>query len=102
MNMEKFSHYFNIFKKNFLPNLSLIEFLFCAIILTNFLVILIGNIFIWIKMGIDDIEAALVVMIEVFLASVLMIMSGVVTVIIVSFFLNNVNNVLILKCNVIL
>jgi hypothetical protein len=79
--MQRIFHYFDKFKKYFIPNLSLIEFLFCSIILANSLVALAGSIFVWINER-DNMVAALILFLDVFFMSVLVIISGLITVII--------------------
>jgi hypothetical protein len=97
--MQKFSFYFNNFKKYlliFLKHLQNLEFLFNAIICINSLVALIGNLFVWTSIAKMDYYYKgedLVIVFDLFSMSSLTIISGVVTVIIVNFFLNNVNNV---------
>lgn len=83
--MEKISQCFDEFKKNSLPYLR--ENLICIIIFTNSFAVLFGNIFVWIIKR-NNIERALVYILEFFFSSILVITSGIITVIIVSFFIN--------------
>ncbi|PKY56291.1 hypothetical protein RhiirA4_476479 [Rhizophagus irregularis] len=69
---------FRKFKNNFLPNLSLIETLFCVIILANSIVALIETIDVWIRKD-NFIEIALVDSLDCFFYSVLVITSGTIT-----------------------
>ncbi|UZO27158.1 uncharacterized protein OCT59_019364 [Rhizophagus irregularis] len=74
--MEKISQYFDEFKKNFLPYLR--ENLICIIIITNSFAVLVGNIFVWIIKR-NNIERALVYILEFFFNSMLVITSGIIT-----------------------
>jgi hypothetical protein len=79
--MDSISKYFDKFKNNFFPNLSFVEILFFVVILANSIVTLIGIIFIWIKSR-GGMEVAVVDSLDYFFNSILIIISGIITVII--------------------
>jgi hypothetical protein len=79
--MQEISYYINIFKHYFLPNISLKENFLCFIIIVNSLVILIGNIHVSLILAYEDLMYNMFFLLTSFLLSVLMIISGIVTVI---------------------
>lgn len=78
--MQKISRCFNTFKQH-LPNISLKESLLWFIIIINSLVILIGNIHVSLILDDEDIELDMFFLLIFSLLSVLMIISGIITVI---------------------
>lgn len=77
--MQKISRCFNIFKQYL--SISLKESLLCFIIIVNSLVILIGNIHVSLILHDEDIENNMFFLLIFSLLTVLMIISGIVTVI---------------------
>uniref|UniRef100_U9URL7 Uncharacterized protein n=1 Tax=Rhizophagus irregularis (strain DAOM 181602 / DAOM 197198 / MUCL 43194) TaxID=747089 RepID=U9URL7_RHIID len=85
--MKKISQYFDGLKKNLFLYLSSIENLFCVVLLAYSIVALIENIFVWISSR-DFINS-----LDCFFNSVLVIISGIITVIIATF--RTLNHILI-------